>query len=60
MWVWELVQFVVLKRVQAVAGLENRSAKGKGKPRIWAAIVSKVAHSNVVKRHKNKQNIMSL
>lgn len=44
------------KRVQPRAGVEGGSARAKGKPRIWAAIVSKVALTRVVERQKNASN----
>ena len=44
------------KRVQPRAGVEGGSARAKGKPRIWAAIVSKVARTRVVERRKNASN----
>ena len=53
MWVWKLIQFVVLKRDQAVAGVQKGSARDKGNPNPGArTIVIEVAHSRVVKRQK--------
>ena len=52
MWVRKLNQFAVPNCDQAVAGVENESARGEGKPKPWRGIERKVVHSRVAQRRK--------